>query len=207
MYKTTKALGRKMNRRQRRATQFAASKAAAKSAPKIPPSKLKPIRAKKQQKYIGKQFMGLGRRAWAGICALVVVLSLVEAAYQLRPQVQIDIDKSLDLRDPFATRFDVINSGRLSITDLRFDCIINAPPTINNMGLSGSGQQSPTRELPAGQQVVRGCGASAPSFPLNANLTFEVTYNFPLLHRLKTTAHLISQKDAQGVPQWFKSVD
>jgi hypothetical protein len=196
-----------MNRRQRRAAQFAASKAAAKSVPKTRPSKPNPTRAKARQKNIGEQFMGLGRRVWAGIGAVVVVLSLVETAYQLRPQLQIDIDKSLDLSDPFATRFDVINSGRLSIADLRFDCIINAPPIWTNVGISGSDQQLGTRDLPAGQQVVRGCGARAPSFPLNANLTFEVTYNYPLRHRLRTTAHFISQKDAQGVPQWFKSAD
>src|SRR5207247_1756225 len=55
------------------------------------------------------------RWLWGGLLAAVAIVGFV---YQFRPEINVDRDVSLNVRDPFATQFRVTNEGRLAVYDL-----------------------------------------------------------------------------------------
>jgi hypothetical protein len=145
----------------------------------------------------------LNQRFWAAVQIAVVVFGLYSIWIWFRPKVDVNLDKTLDRTDPFATRFALVNGSPLSIRDVRFVCLTSMSATIRN---NRTQAEVPAKQVAAGATLVRTCGILAPNFPLNTILDTEVTYAYPILGTRHETMHFASQKDAQGVPQWFKTV-
>ncbi len=147
-------------------------------------------------------------RAWELVTGIGVVVgvpaSVIGLAILFWPQVNVNLDKTLDQRDPFATQFAVMNGSNFSIRHVRFQCLLNIPPIITN---SGTEPEPPTEEVNAGDTLVRGCGVVTKDLNLNATLDTLVTYSYPILGARHVTVHFEARKDAQGVPQWFKTIE
>jgi hypothetical protein len=130
--------------------------------------------------------------------------SVIGLAILFWPQVNVNLDKTLNQRDSFATQSAVVNGSNFSIRHVRFQCVLNIPPIVRN---SWTESELPTEEVSAGDTLVRGCGVVTKDLNLNATLDTVVTYSYPILGTRHVTVHFEARKDAQGVPQWFKTIE
>jgi hypothetical protein len=81
---------------------------------------------------------------------------------------------------------------------------LNIPPIVSN---NWTEPELPTAEVNAGDTLVRGCGVVTKDLNLNATLDTVVTYSYPLLRTRHVTVHFEARNDAQGIPQWFKTIE
>ncbi|SRR6266566_5843398 len=191
-----------MNRRQRREAERAARK------------RSKPTTAKDNKSQTGKQNKGHTNREkpptrtfrplrwlWGGLLAAVAIVGFV---YQFRPEINVDRDVSLNVRDPFATQFRVTNEGRLAVYDLSFSCIVNNSMMRNVTSTGNAGQES-VPVLESKESTTKNCSIKADSFPLLSDLFFNVTYTPKWCWRssMKRT-RFVNVRDSQGNLEWVK---
>jgi hypothetical protein len=147
-------------------------------------------------------------RAWDWVTGIGVVVgvpsSVVTLVILFLPQVNVNLDKTLNRSDPFATQFAVVNGSNFSIRNVRFRCVLNIPSIVRN---SGTEPEPPTEEVNAGDTLVRGCGVKTENLNLNATLETVVTYSYPILGTRQVSVHFEARNDAQGIPQWFKTIE
>ncbi len=150
----------------------------------------------------------LSERVWAWVEKLGVIAGVLSSVISLMilglPQVNVNLDKTLNRSDPFATQFAVVNGSNFSIRDVHFRCIFNIRPMVRN---NSTEPEPPTEKVNAGDTLVRGCGVKTENLNLNATLETVVTYSYPILGTQQVSVHFEARNDAQGVPQWFKTIE
>ncbi len=122
------------------------------------------------------------------------------------PQVNINLDKTLNRGDAFATQFAVVNGSNFSLWNVEFVCV----SSIKNSNITNNRTEPelPVPELNAGDTLSRGCGVETVNVPADSTLDVTVMYSYPLLPgREDVTVHFEARRDAQGVPQWFKTIE
>jgi hypothetical protein len=151
---------------------------------------------------------GLRERVWGWVEKLGVIVGVISSVITLvilfLPQVNVNLDKTLNRNDPFATQFAVVNGSSFSIRDVHFRCILNVGPMVRN---SSTEPEAPTERVNAGDTLVRGCGVKTENLNLNATLQTVVIYSYPILGTQQVSVHFEARNDAQGVPQWFKTIE
>ena len=118
-------------------------------------------------------------------------------------RVNVNLDKTLNPSDAFATQFAVANGSNFSMRQVHFSCIVNMPPMVIN---NHNEPEVPLDEVNAGETVVRGCGMVTKDVPFNSTIDVEVTYQYPLLGTRQVSVHFESRRDTNGIPQWFKTI-
>ena len=150
----------------------------------------------------GKQGQARGPLRWLG--AILAALTIVSIAYQFRPEINVERDVSLNVRDPFATQFRVTNQGLLPVYDLNFSCTVYNPMMFNVTTEGNSGQE-PVPVLESKESTTKNCSIRAESFPLLSDLFFTVTYQPKWYWRRQTKkARFVNMRDAQGNLEWVK---
>ncbi len=191
-----------MNSRQIRDLNHAARKAGKIATPKenksLPGKQHKegPSQIKNQPKTSRLlKFLGTG---------FLAILAIVGAAYQFRPEVFVDRDISLNVRDPFATQFRVTNSGLLAIYNVHFSCTINNM-NFQNVTIGDFGSQAPVPVLESRESSTKDCGITADSYSDLSELFFNVSFR-PSLYweHLQKRTRFVNMRDSEGRLQWIK---
>jgi hypothetical protein len=148
-------------------------------------------------------------RAWDWFEKFTVIVGFPSSIASLLilywPQVNINLDKTLNRSDAFATQFAVVNGSNFSLRHVEFTCVSSLTKT--NIGNNRTEPELPVEELNAGDTLSRGCGVVTINVPADATLDVTVTYSYRLLGRRHVTVHFEARRDAQGVPQWFKTIE
>lgn len=191
-----------MNRRQRRQAKRAAEKRRKQAIAKD--KRPRTDMHRKEQTVRGeppkRTFRPL-RWFWGGLLAAIAIVGF---AYQFRPEINVDKDVSINVRDPFATQFRVTNEGLLAVYDLNFSCTVNNS-MMRNVRSGGSGGQEPVSVLESKESATRNCSIKADSFPLLSHLFFDVTYRpkWYWSRSIKRT-QFVNVRDSEGHLQWVK---
>lgn len=147
-----------------------------------------------------RTFLSL-RWLWGGLLAAIAIVGF---AYQFRPEINVDRDVSLNVRDPFATQFRVTNEGLLAVYNLRFSCTVNNS-MMQNVTTRNSGGQEAVAVLESKESTTKNCSIKADLFPLLSDLFFNVTYRPKWFWRsLMKRTRFVNMRDSQGNLEWVK---
>lgn len=141
------------------------------------------------------------RWLWGGLLAAIAIVGF---AYQFRPEINVDRDISLDVRDPFATQFRVTNEGLLALYDLSFSCEVENA-MMHNFTVGGFKGQESLPVLESKESTTKSCSIKAESFPFLSTLFFQVRYRPKWCWRSSTKrTKFVNMRDSQGNLDWVK---
>ena len=114
------------------------------------------------------------------------------------PKLTIEAQASHYENNPLGTGFLITNSGRVSLTNLHFSCLIDKDGMHANTSDNIPGQE-PVSDFAARAQVTKDCGTFILGIQTAHTLDFDVSYSwFWSKDRLHQSKHFVIRRGAKG---------
>ena len=188
-------IGMSLTRQQRRFLERQEAKAARQTGRPVKPIALEP------------------KRFWTKTSAILAVAAslatLLSALYAFRPSMDVIAQPWETSTDPANARFQFKNTGRVTIRDVSFDCLINTP-TSKGLRTSANSSRAPLTgkksqiigDLAPEQFVSRDCfgGAPAKTGGHPSNIRIDASFVWPAInHRTEIFRYFVSETDGQRI--------
>jgi hypothetical protein len=156
------------------------------------------------------------RGGWSILAGAAVLATLGAFAYQIRPNVSIDVDIALDASEPFSHRFKIANVGGVSLHNVKFACTINNP-NLKDVLITGFPGQSQEDILEPGDVATKSCpGINAvgersalrfgsTAYAANSDIVFFVSGRPSWFWAQREwQARFVNVRDFEGKPKWVR---